>query len=134
MKKLLSVFVGALMLSLAPVVSSAAHHEGDHDKKMSNMAPKTVIHVVTVSWNDDASEADIAKALKSVHTLGKEFDGIKRVWTKTLKAQGDRSHAFVMEFKNKKALEDYAGSQAQKNWYESYIPVRSRSTTFDITN
>ncbi|GAB5561164.1 MAG: hypothetical protein SynsKO_28110 [Synoicihabitans sp.] len=130
MKKLLSLFVGALMLSMAPVVSSAAHHGGDHDK----MAPKTVIHVVTVSWKDDASEADIAKALKSVHTLGKEFDGITRVWTKTLKAQGDRSHAFVMEFKNKKALEEYAGSQAQKNWYEHYIPVRARSTTFDITN
>lgn len=94
----------------------------------------TLIHVVTVSWKDDASKADIQKALDGVHTLAKEFDGITRVWTRTVKAQGNRSHAFVMEFKDEQALKDYAGSQAQKNWYEVYIPVRKASTTFDISN
>jgi len=38
------------------------------------MAPKSVIHVVTVSWKEDASEADIKAALKGVHTLAKEYD------------------------------------------------------------
>lgn len=132
MKKLFPLVFVIAALVAAPVAVSAAHH-GDGDK-MKKMAPKSVIHVVTVSWKSDASEADIEKALKAVHTLGKEYDGITRVWTKTIKAQGERSHAFVMEFKDEKALEDYAGSQAQKNWYEHYIPVRARSTTFDITN
>ena len=42
--------------------------------------------------------------------------------------------AFVMEFKNEKALEDYAGSDAQKEWYEIYLSIRDKSRTFDITN
>ena len=106
----------------------AMHHKG------SEMAPTSVIHVVTVSWKAEATPEQIQAALDSVHTLGKDFDGITRVWTKTLKAQGERTHAFVMEFKDEQALKDYAGSDAQKKWYESYIPVRARSTTFDITN
>ncbi|MEJ6602590.1 MAG: Dabb family protein [Verrucomicrobiia bacterium] len=138
MKKLFPILVSALALSISASLSSAAHHEGDHEeepaKKGMNMAPKSVIHVVTVSWNEDASEADIKAALKGVHTLGKEYDGIKRVWTKTVKAQGDKTHAFVMEFKNKKALADYSGSDAQKNWYKVYIDARGGSTTFDISN
>ncbi|MBT5902829.1 MAG: hypothetical protein HOH58_12065 [Opitutaceae bacterium] len=139
MKKFFPILVSALALSLTASFASAAHHEGGHDKEMPekkgmNMAPKSVIHVVTVSWKDTASEADIKAALKGVHTLAKEYDGIRRVWTKTVKAQGDKSHAFVMEFKNKKALEDYSGSDAQKNWYKVYISARGGSTTFDITN
>lgn len=98
------------------------------------ITPKTVIHVVTVSWKDDASEEQIQRALDGVKTLAKEYDGITRVWLRTIKAQGNRSHAFVMEFKSEQALKDYAGSAAQKKWYEVYIPVRAGSTTFDITN
>jgi hypothetical protein len=138
MKKLFPTLVSALALSLSASFASAAHHEGGHDeepaKKGMNMAPKSVIHVVTVSWKEDASEADIKAALKGVHTLAKEYDGVRRVWTKTIKAQGNRSHAFVMEFKNAKALKDYAGSDAQKKWYEVYVSARGASTTFDITN
>ena len=99
--------------------------------------PESVIHVVTVKWVDDASEEQIAKALKGVETLAEKYDGITRVWTRSIKAQGQESGvtaAFVMEFKNEKALEDYAGSDAQKEWYELYISIRDRSRTFDITN
>ena len=107
---------------------SAAGHGGN------KQTPHSVIHVVTVSWKEDASEKAIQKALDGVVALAKEYDGISRVWIRTIKAQGNRSHAFVMEFKSEKALEDYAGSDAQKKWYEVYIPVRQASTTFDITN
>ncbi len=138
MKKFFPTLVSALALSLFASFASAAHHEGGHDKEEAkkgvNMAPKSVIHVVTVSWKDSASEADIKAALKGVHTLAKEYDGIRRVWTKTIKAQGDKSHAFVMEFKNAKALKDYSGSDAQKKWYKVYIKARGGSTTFDISN
>lgn len=139
MKKFLPILVSALALSISASLSSAAHHEGDHEKEMPekkgmNMAPKSVIHVVTVVWKDTASEADIKAALDGVHTIAKEYDGVRRVWTKTVKAQGDKTHAFVMEFKNKKALADYTGSDAQKNWYKVYIDARGGSTTFDISN
>jgi hypothetical protein len=95
--------------------------------------PSSVIHVVTIKWADGASQADIDKALAGVKTLGEKYDGITRVWTRSFKAQG-MDAAFVMEFESEQALKDYAGSDAQKEWYESYLPVRGQSRTFDITN
>lgn len=126
MKKLATTLIGLALFALA-ATAQADHHKNDH-------TPKTVIHVVTVSWKADATDEQIQAALDGVKTLAKDYDGISRVWTKTLKAQGNRSHAFVMEFKDEKALKDYAGSDAQKKWYEVYYPVREGSTTFDITN
>jgi antibiotic biosynthesis monooxygenase (ABM) superfamily enzyme len=122
-----------LILALAAFafMSFGTAQAGDHK---GDMTPSTVIHVVTVSWKPDASEENIQKALDGVKELAKAYDGIKRVWIKTLKAQGNRSHAFVMEFKDEQALKDYAGSPEQKAWYKVYYPVREGSTTFDITN
>lgn len=99
--------------------------------------PKSVIHVVTVKWNGDATEAQINKALKGVEALAQKSVGVSRVWTRSIKAQGPESGvtaAFVMEFESEKALADYTGSAAQKEWYEVYLPVRELSRTFDITN
>ena len=39
-----------------------------------------------------------------------------------------------MEFTSEQALKDYAGSDAQKEWYKVYQPVRAGSVTSDITN
>ena len=99
--------------------------------------PESVIHVVTIKWADDASEEQIAKALKGVETIAEKSDAVTRVWTRSIKAQGPESGvtaAFVMEFKDEQALEDYAGSRVQKEWYEVYLPARELSRTFDITN
>ncbi len=99
--------------------------------------PHSVIHVVTVKWNDGASEEQIAKALEGVGTIAENYDGVTRVWTRSIKAQGQESGvtaAFVMEFKDEQALADYADSDAQKEWYKAYIPARELSRTFDITN
>ena len=130
-KKLLLSLISAGALAFTAPSLMADHHMGD---KMMEMAPKTVIHVVTVSWKADATPEQIQAALDGVHVMAKSFDGITRAWTKTIKAQGDRSHAFVTEFKSEQALKDYAGSDAQKAWYKVYLPIRERSTTFDITN
>lgn len=135
MKKFLTILLSAAVLSVGAITASADHHqEAEMKKKGPNPAPKSVIHVVTVSWKADATPAQIEAALAGVHKLNEEFDGITRAWTRTIKAQGDRSHAFVMEFKNEKALKEYAGSQAQKNWYAVYQIARAGSTTFDISN
>ena len=99
--------------------------------------PESVIHVVTVKWTEDASEEQINKALQGVETIANKYDGVTRVWTRSIKAQGPESGvtaAFVMEFKNEQALKDYADSDVQKEWYEVYLPVRELSRTFDITN
>ncbi len=127
MKKIVSILLGAAFIAFSASSAIAAHHG-------SSMTPKSVIHVVTVSWKADASDDQIKAALDGVKKIAKDYDGVTRVWIKTIKAQGNRSHAFVMEFKDEQALKDYAGSDAQKEWYKVYIPVREASTTFDITN
>lgn len=119
----------ALGLLFSAVSLRAAHHEGMHEA-----TPGTLMHVVTVSWKESATEEQIQAALDGVVTMAKELDGLERVWIKSIKAQGGKTHAFAMEFKNEAALEAYAGSDAHKAWYELYIPIRERSATFDIIN
>jgi uncharacterized protein (DUF1330 family) len=97
--------------------------------------PKTVIHVVTVKWKADASPEQIKAAIDGVEKVGREYAGIRRVWTRAIKVQGQGyTHAFVMEFDSEQALKEYANSAAQKEWYKAYLPIREQSTTHDITN
>ncbi|MDP2138878.1 MAG: Dabb family protein [Candidatus Didemnitutus sp.] len=123
MKKLLASLIAATLFTIGAATSFA-----------SDTAPGSVIHVVTVSWKADATPEQIQAALDGVKALPAAYAGITRVWVKTLKAQGDRTHAMVMEFKDEQALKDYTKSPAQLEWYKVYLPVRERSTTFDITN
>jgi hypothetical protein len=123
MKKflLLAVILGSLSLPLARAQSP-------------EVTPKTVIHVVTVSWKATATPEQIQAAMDGVKALPGNFKGIVRVWTKPIKVQGERTFAFVMEFADQAALAAYTDSPAQKKWYEVYLPIREESTTFDITN
>jgi hypothetical protein len=101
---------------------------------LADTAPKTVIHVVTVKWKEGTTPEQIQAALDGVKVLPQNFKGITRVWTRSIKVQGGAANAFVMEFASEQALKEYSGSDAQKTWYKTYIPIRERSTTFDITN
>jgi hypothetical protein len=123
MKKLLLTLLAAAALSLGTATAAA----GD-------TAPKSVIHVVSVKWKADAKPEQIQAALDGVQALPRAFPGISRVWTKAIKVQGEWSHVFVMEFADEAALKAYAGSEAQKEWYKVYLPIRERSNTHDITN
>jgi hypothetical protein len=96
--------------------------------------PQTVLHVVTVKWKADATPKQIQAALDGVKALPASYKGITRVWIRSIKVQGDKANAFVMEFADEAALKAYADSPAQKEWYKVYIPIREESTTFDITN
>lgn len=133
MKKIILTLLaaGVLAAGAAPAAFAAEEKKA---RKAANTAPKSVIHVVTVSWKAGTSADQIKAALDGAHKLPAAFPGITRVWTRTVKAQGDRTHAIVMEFASEKALKDYANSEAQKEWYKVYLPIRERSTTFDITN
>jgi hypothetical protein len=126
MKKLLTLVIAA---SLALASSTFA----------AETEPKTVIHVVTVAWKEGTTPAQIQAALDGVKKLPSQYKGLTRVWTRTLKAQGKSddqaiTHAFVMEFASEKAFADYTDSDAQKEWYKTYLPIRGRSVTSDITN
>ncbi len=98
--------------------------------------PKTVIHVITVKWNPDAKPAQIEQAIKAAEALPAQYPGILHVWTKPIKKQipDGYNHVIVMEFSSEDALKNYAGSPAQKKFYDVYMPVREESRTSDITN
>lgn len=125
MKKFLILLLGAALLSgsAAPLAAQSA-----------TTAPKTVIHVVTVDFKAGTTPAQIQAATDGVHKLPAQFKGITRVWTRTIKNQSGKSHIFVMEFASEQALKDYAGSDAQKEWYKVYEGIREESATSDITN
>ena len=116
------------MLALVAVAMLSAFAANQFGK------PKSVIHVVTVKWNAGTTPAQIEAAVKGVEQVAAAYPGIKNVWTKTLKVQGEGyTNAFVMEFKDEAALKAYADSDAQKDWYKVYLPIRAQSTTHDIT-
>jgi len=96
--------------------------------------PTSVIHVITVKWKPEATQAQIDKALRAAETMN--YPGLKNVWTRPIKMQLDEGYKniIVMEFESEESLKKYADSPAQKNWYEVYMPIRGESRTHDITN
>jgi uncharacterized protein (DUF1330 family) len=96
----------------------------------------TVIHIINVKWKEDATPEQIKAAVDAARELPQKFPGIRRVWTKNLKYQGQEGYqqAIVMEFESEDALRKYADSAAQQWWYKIYLPVREESRTHDITN
>jgi hypothetical protein len=64
------------------------------------------------------------------------YPGLTRVWTRPIKMQLPEgySNIIVMEFDSEESLKKYADSPAQKQWYDSYLPIRDESRTHDITN
>ena len=97
--------------------------------------PKSVIHVVTVKWKEGTTPEQKKVAMDAVDKVADNYAGIKRIWTKGIKVQGKGyESAVVMEFESEDALKNYGGSDAQKEWYKVYLPVRGESTTHDITN
>ncbi len=122
MRNLFAVLVTTALLTLGTTSSSA------------QSAPKSVIHVVTVSWKEGTKPEQIKAALDGVKALPAAYKGITRVWIKSIKVQGGKAHAFGMEFAEEAALTAYSDSPAQKEWYKTYLPIREESTTFDITN
>jgi Stress responsive A/B Barrel Domain len=124
MKKLLMTLMIAGLFSLGAATVSA----------QTATAPKSVIHVVTVSWKPGTTPEQIQAALDGVQALPAHYKGITHVWTRSIKVQGGKANAIVMEFADEAALKAYTDSDAQKEWYKVYLPIRGESTTFDITN
>ena len=124
MKKLILPLLSVGLLTLGAPATSA----------QTATAPKSVIHVVTVSWKPDTKPEQIQAALDGVKALPARYPGITRVWTKSIKIQGGKANAIVMEFADEAALKAYTDSPAQMEWYKVYAAIRGESTTFDITN
>ena len=124
MKKLIMTLMIAGLMSLGAATALA----------QTSTAPKSVIHVVTVAWKAGTTPEQIKAALDGAQALPAQYQGITHVWTKSIKVQGGKANAIVMEFVDEAALKAYTDSPAQKEWYKVYMPIREESTTFDITN
>ena len=99
-------------------------------------APATVIHIINVKWKADATPEQIKAVVDAVQQLPARYPGIRRVWTKSLKYQGQEGfkQAIVMEFDSQDALKKYENSAAQRWWYDQYLPIRDDSRTDDVSN
>ena len=97
--------------------------------------PTTILHVVTLRFKAAAGPEARTAAIKGVEKMAGEIPGIKSVWTKTLKVQGENFNAaFVIEFENQKEFDAYADNPAHREWEKGYMEVRDQSTTHDISN
>jgi hypothetical protein len=124
-KKMVLAIAGALSLFAAGVLLGA--------NKFNQ--PKTLVHVVTIQWNDGTTDAQKQAVYDGVRKMAGEIPGIRSIWTKPIKVQGEGfGGAFVMEFDSKEALDAYAKHPAHAEWMKVYAPVHKESTTHDITN
>ena len=120
-----------VVLAVALALLGAAVVVGKHKYG----APKTVLHVVTIQWKPEATDADKQKALDGVKEMAAAIPGIKNVWIKATKVQPrDYNAAFVIEFENQEALKRYADHPAHDKWVEHYGTVRAASNNTVLTN
>ena len=125
MKKILTTLLFTSLFSFGLAASTA---------QAADTAPKSVIHIVTVDFKNGTTPEQIKAAVDGVQKLPSQYKGITRVWTRVVKNQSGKQHIFVMEFADEAALKNYADSDAQKEWYKSYMPIREQSATSDVTN
>jgi hypothetical protein len=99
-------------------------------------APSTVIHIIHVKWKVEATPEQIKIVTDAAQQLPSRFSGLRRVWTKNIRYQGQEGfkQAIVMEFESQDALKKYENSAAQKWWYDLYLKIREDSRTDDVTN
>jgi hypothetical protein len=135
MKRLFLVLAGLVLLSGAVALTAAEK-------------PASIIHVVTLRYKDGTTDEQKKAVLAGIEKMSREIPGIARLWLKSTKVQGGylvkqpngesktvpMTDAFVMEFKDEAAFKAYADHPAHKEWEKTYIQVRDRSATSDITN
>jgi hypothetical protein len=142
---------GALVAGLALLAIGAA--TGYAANKFGK--PKSVIHVVTLYYKDGTTDEQKRAVLAALEKMAAELPGVRNVWLKSTKVQGAymekvteskdkpaeaayKAHpftdAFVIEFEDQSAFDKYADHPAHKAFEETYLPVRGRSSTHDITN
>lgn len=100
----------------------------------SSKTPPSVLHVITVQWKEGSTPAQQMAAIDATRKMAAEIPGLTRVWLKTVKVQGGANAVIAMEFKDQAAFDAYADHPAHREWEKIYLPVRGRSTTFDVTN
>ena len=98
-------------------------------------APKTIVHVSIIQWNEGVADADKKRVLEGVKDMAAKIPGIRNVWTKALRVQPQGYHdAFVIEFENQAAADRYAKDPVHDKWTEELLKLRAASISPQITN
>ena len=135
LKKIL--LVSAAILVVAIVAFAAGQKMATKANKFG--MPNSLLHVVTVRWKADSTEAQRNAAVEGVKTMAAKIPGIKNVWLKTVKVQGGEAGkpynaVFAMEFVDEAALKAYASHPAHDDWMKIYEPARDESRSHDVSN
>ena len=137
MKKLIaSIAAFAVLLTLGAATLSAQNKFGQ---------PKSILHIVTVLWNEDSTEEQRTAAIEGIKKMAAEVPGITNIWTKKLRVQGrgpsqdskpGRAYdtLFVIEFKDQAAADAYVDHPAHRAWEKIYLPIREQSASHQVTN
>ena len=97
--------------------------------------PKTIVHLVAIKWKAEAADADKQKAIEGVKTMAGQIQGIRNVWTKTIRVQPQGYNAtFAIEFEDQAAADRYADHPAHKEWEKHYLSIREESRSHQATN
>ena len=97
--------------------------------------PKTLLHVVTIQWNEGTTDAQKQAVYDGIRKMAGDVPGIRSIWTKPIKVQPEGyDGAFAIEFDSKDALDAYAKHPAHAEWMKLYSPAHKSSNTHDITN
>lgn len=122
-------------LSLASIGAAALFSAGILVGANSARQPHTLMHVVTIEWNEGTTDAQKQAVYDGVVKMASEIEGIRNVWVKPVKVQpSNYTGAFAMEFDSKEALDAYAKNSNHDAWMKVYAPVHKESRTHDITN
>ena len=123
----------AMIAVTAAAVFFAGYAAGQTQNKFGT--PKSIIHVVTVKWKADASEADRQKVLEGVKEMAGKIAGIRNVWIKAERVQPrEFNSAFVIEFESREAADRYAQDPAHAAWSKQEQAIREASYSLQITN
>ena len=116
--------------------------------------PSTVIHMVTVRWKQEATEAQKRKAIAGIEEMAAKIPGIKRIWLQPLRVQPEqvngqpfnegfnrenpyqgRVHCYFIEFESRQAEGTYAKHPERQKWYDQhYDTIREISVSNQATN
>ena len=108
--------------------------------------PRSIVHVVTILWKEDSTAAQRQAALDGVKKMAAAIPGVKNVWIKKLRVQGNgpaakdgkpgRAYddAFAIEFADQAAADRYVEHPAHLEWNKTYLAIREESRSHQITN
>jgi hypothetical protein len=97
--------------------------------------PKTVLAISLIKFRPGVSDADGQKAIDGVKQMAAQIPGIKNVWLKPARMEPrDFDAAFVIEFVDRAAADNYAESPVHEVWSKQLQLIRLTSISPQITN